>query len=332
MKAKTILKKGMTTFAVVMLLCIVAAAQEHESPLPKYSKSTPDAILNSNSRYIAVFGDIQNYITTKTNVQYYIESLEWIASHAGTIRFMMHTGDVTNNNYVSQWELFHSTTSPIAEVLPFYTCIGNHDYICNAPNIWNHRDSTRFSDYVGFPTTASHIAAYYAPGHYENILIREELFENDPIYLLILELEPRRAVVRWADSLVQTIPDDRIILITHRFVNANGNRYRNKNYMTDSESSAPQYVWDSLIFRNDNIRCVLCGHVSSQSRVLYSTNSKGRIVPQIEFNIQRQPHGGNGLIELWEFDREGDVFVRTYNTHTERFANDSISEFQFKFR
>lgn len=328
-----IIKFAKITFGLtIALLFVSATAASWDFTVDVSSESHPDTVLNTESRYIAVFGDIQNYFNTNTNMQYYRGSLEWISRHSSNIAFMMHTGDVTNNNYVSQWENFQTITTPFTETLPFYTCIGNHDYWCNATNPWNHRDSTRFSDYVGFPSTVSHIVAYYEPSNYENILVREEMFENDPIYLLVLELEPRRAVVRWADSLVQTIPDDRIILITHRFVNANGNRYRNKNYMTDSESSAPQYVWDSLIFRNDNIRCVLCGHVSSQSRVLYSTNSTGRIVPQIEFNIQRQPHGGNGLIELWEFDREGDVFVRTYNTHTERFANDSISEFQFKFR
>ena len=42
------------------------------------------------------------------------------------------------------------------------------------------------------------------------------------------------------------------------------------------------------------------------------------------------------MIELWEFDQGDNVYVRTYmrtyNTHTERFVNDTLSSFQFKFR
>lgn len=108
---------------------------------------------------------------------------------------------------------------------------------------------------------------------------------------------------------------------------ANAHRYTNLLYISDTASRPTQYVWDNLIYRNDNIRCALCGHVSSLSRVLYSENAFGRIVPQIEFNIQKLLHGGDGVIELWGIDRQGDCYVRTYITHTEQFVNDSLTSF-----
>ena len=328
-----IIKFAKITFGLtIALLFVSATAASWDFSVDVSSESHPDTVLNTESRYIAVFGDIQNYFNTNTNMQYYRGSLEWISRHSSNIAFMMHTGDVTNNNYVSQWENFQTITTPFTETLPFYTCIGNHDYWCNASNHWNHRDSTRFSDYVDFPSTVSHIVAYYESSNYENILVREELFENDQIYLLILELEPRRAVVQWADSLVKCYPDENIILITHRYLSAAGKRYLSRLYMTDTESQGAKYLWENLIYDNDNIRCVLCGHVGALSRMLYSMNAAGRIVPQIEFNIQKQPHGGNGLIELWEFDSQGDVYVRTFNTHTEQYVNDSLTEFQFRFK
>lgn len=292
----------------------------------------PDTVLHSDSRYIAVFGDIQNYIGRFAYMPYYVGSLQWVASHNDCIRFIMHTGDVTNNNYVSQWVCFDTVTAPYTDVVPFYTCIGNHDYRCSAPDEYNHRDSTRFNEYVGFPSTVSHIEAYYENECYENILVRESLFDNDTVYLLILELNPRIQVVSWADSLVKTIPNSNIILISHRYITASARRYRNLAFIIDSISRPSQYVWENLVYDNDNIRCVLCGHVGSLSRVLYSTNAVGRIVPQIEFNIQNLPHGGDGVIELWEFDRQGDCYIRTYNTHTEQFVNDSLTSFQFRFR
>ena len=319
------MKKPLLLYILFLGLCQLSCAKE---PIT----IDPDSVLHSDSRYIAVFGDIQMYFKSYYYMPYYSGSLEWIASHSDVISFMMHTGDVTDNNYLSEWEHFDSITAPFTEILPFYTCIGNHDYKCNASDPWNHRDSTHFNEFVGFPSTLSHIEAYYETGHYENILVRESLFDDAPIYLLILELNPRIQVVSWADSLVKTIPNANVILITHRYLTANGRRYRDLVYITDSISTPSQYVWENLVYDNDNIRCVLCGHVGSLSRVLYSTNSLDRIVPQIEFNIQKLPHGGDGVIELWEFDRQGNCYVRTYNTHTEQFVNDSLTSFQFKFR
>ena len=317
-------------FMLALLLVFGTAASWGCKKDVSYS-TIPDTVLNTESRYIAVLGDIQDCFISNLNMRYYQGSLDWIAQHKDCIRFVLHTGDITNFNTVSEYTKFDSITSPYTDFLPFYTCIGNHDYRCDAPNPWIYRDSTRFNDYVGYPSTLAHIVAYYDPLKFENVLISEELFDGVPIYLLILELEPRKAVVRWADSIVRSIPDENVILITHRYMNASGRRYLNKNFMTDEESTAPQYVWDSLIYNNDNIRCVLCGHVSSLSRTLYSTNVTGRTVPQIEFNYQNQPHGGDGLIELWEFDNRGDVYVRLYNTFINQFVNDSLTEFQFRF-
>ncbi len=295
-------------------------------------QSEPDTVLHKDSKYIAVFGDIQHY-TSSGYLQYYAGSLEWIAAHKDNICFMLHTGDVTDHNWVSEWETFHTTTAPYADSLPFYTCIGNHDYRCNAPNQWCHRDSTRFNQFVGFPSTVSHIVEYYDSSNYENILVREELFENDPIYLLFLELEPRKNVVKWADSIVKCYHNENIMLINHSFIYyLTDFRYLELLYMVNSESRPSQYVWENLVYPNDNIRCVLCGHTSPRSRVLYSTNEVGRVVPQIMFNIQWEPNGGNGLIELWEFSRDGNVYIRTYNTDQEMFINEPLTEIQFKYR
>lgn len=316
---------------VLLGICQIGCAKE---PLLETSvkQNEPDTVFHKDSKYIAVVGDIQ-YYTSSGYLSYYEGALNWLASHHDNIAFVLHQGDVTDHNRISEWETFYNTTAPFTETIPFYTSIGNHDYRCNAPNQWCHRDSTHFSQYVGFPSTVSHIVEYYDSSSYENILVREELFENNPIYLLILELEPRTNVIQWADSIVNCYPNENIILIVHSFIfYATSYRYQNLQYMVDAYSRPAQYVWENLVFPNDNIRCVLCGHTDSLHRILYSTNSVGRLVPQIEFNVQFQPNGGGGLIELLEFNHDDNVYVRTYNTHTERFVNDTLSSFQFKFR
>lgn len=291
----------------------------------------PDTILHNNSRYIVVIGDIQMYTETDQYMPYYEGTLNWIASHSDRINLVIHTGDVTHHNFFSEWARFHNATEPFTNIIPFYTAIGNHDYICFTPELsYNHRDSTKFSQFVNFPSTVSHIKAYYEPYKLENILVEESLFNDDSLYLLFLELEPRRSVIHWADSIVKAMPDKNFMLVQHSFVRYTGVRYDFLQYMFD-ESFTAQNVWDSLVYNNDNIRCVLCGHTRTLSQVLYSQNRTGRAVPQIEFNIQYLPNGGNGYVQLWEFDGSDNVFVRTFNTNIESFVNDSITEFQFRY-
>ena len=73
-------------FLFLMLLlgvCQIACAKE---PLMEsyVKQSEPDTVLHKDSKYIAVFGDIQ-YYTSSGYLQYYASSLEWIATHKDNI-------------------------------------------------------------------------------------------------------------------------------------------------------------------------------------------------------------------------------------------------------
>lgn len=327
------MKHILVLLMAIALFAIPTDLSAQSSRVSKQERAAlPDTVLNCNSKYIAVFGDMQIYFAYDSYVPYYQGALDWIANHSDRIAFCLHTGDITNDNLVSQWNRFYNATEQFTSVMPFYSCIGNHDYYCNATNPWCHRDSTRFSNYVGFPSTVSHIVSYFEPGKYENVVVREQL-DGEVVNLLLLEMEPRTPAVKWADEYVKAHADENFILVTHRYMSAYAKRHSNPAYMTDTVSKAGQYVWKNLVYNNDNIRCVLCGHVSSRTRVLYSTNSQGRIVPQIEFNIQHEPHGGNGLIQLWEFPKDDDnVYIRTFNAYQHKYVTDSITEYQFKYR
>lgn len=292
-----------------------------------------DTVLHENSKYIAVIGDIQNYTRYPSLLPYYSQTLSWISSHSNSIEFVLQVGDITNDNYLDQWERFYNTTLPFVTKVPFYACIGNHDYVClQHPEIWEFRDSTKFCQYVTFPSTVSHIVAQYESMHYENIVIGEQLFEGDSIFVLILEMEPRPSVLNWAIRYVKEHPNQSIILLNHRYLNKQGHRY-DKSLFKASNCVTAEYLWQNLVYPYDNIRCVLCGHIGALSRLLFSRNVSGREVPQVEFNIQRMPHGGDGLIQLWEFPQNCDsVYVRTFSTQTQQFYKDTITEFNFKYR
>ena len=95
----------------------------------------------------------------------------------------------------------------------------------------------------------------------------------------------------------------------------------------------PEQVWDSLVKVNDNILCVLCGHVGGLYAITVDTNDYGREIPQIQHNIQSFDYRYDNWLMLWEFPAESDsakVFI--YNTRTGQYYNNQNCLFKFKYR
>lgn len=279
-----------------------------------------DDNLKASSEYFVVFGDIQDYITYSEKLPYYKRSLAWIQEQhkaGANITDILEVGDVTWENNKTQWETFVNSTKDIAEVLPYFTCTGNHDYTWHENSKIHDRASTMINDYAHFPLTDSRIIEYYSGNSLENYVA--QLSNKKKTKLLVLEFGPRKEVVQWAKEYVEAHPSDHFILMTHEWLTRVGNRlsgysYAEMQFTGYSSFSTPEEVWKTLVKPNDNIICVLCGHNGFAAK-LFSMNDAGREVPQILFNLQFQENGGNGLVQLWEFPENTDVLnICAYDT------------------
>lgn len=297
---------------------------------------------NASSEYIAIYGDIQ-YYTNATYNHLFQHSCDWILAqkHAGmNINSVLLVGDVTQQNSKGLWKYFESATQRLAQEIPFISAIGDHDYTWSDEDGYSitNRNNTEFSKYLGFPLTKQKVVAWFEKGHMENIVV-ENYIHGMPIYFLVLEFGPREEVVDWANEYVKNHPNIRFILINHEYLEMGGGR-RTSNIVcrrrlkdTNSTYTNPTQLWNRLIKKNDNILCVLCGHVGGLYAYTPDENDFGREVPQIQHNIQGPKYRYDNWLMLWEFPQENDyVNVSIINTKSMKFFEDKPILFKFRFK
>lgn len=322
---------GMCLLAVSLMACSSEDQEDMPVKIMEY---------NASSEYIAVFGDIQYYTNNANHL--FRHSCDWILAqkHAGMdINSVLLVGDVTHHNWETEWINFKSATQDLAQEIPFISAIGDHDYTWgeNGYTITD-RNNTEFSKYLGFPLTKQKVVAWFEEGRMENIII-ENYIHGLPIYFLVLEFGPRKEVVEWANEYVKAHPDIHFILINHEYLEKGGGR-RTSNLVcwrrlkdTDSGYTNPTQLWNRLIKKNDNILCVLCGHVGGLYAYTPDENDYGREVPQIQHNIQTSEYRYDNWLMLWEFPQEGNfVNVSIINTRSLKYFKDKPILFNFRYK
>lgn len=326
-----------TAFLVILLFNTSCEIQKYDIEYsPTLLEADPN--LKDDSEYIIVVGDIQEYTDKVDYISYLYDTMDWIWSqvkHGKKIRTILQTGDITWTNLRSQYDIFLECTAPVAEFVPYIACTGNHDYDYSEGSLITDRYSTLFSEYTSFNLVKSQLESQFEPGRMENIIVKN-VIQGRRYDIISLEFGPRPEVVEWAYNHIQNNQNVKYILMTHEYLTAKG------QLITKGASSAgqlatiphttPEQLWQNLIKDNDNIVCVLCGH-NGFSRHLFSPNSSGRDVAQILFNLQYQPNGGDGWVQIWEFPKNSDyVNVDTYNTITRQYHSEPHHSFQFKYK
>ena len=289
------------------------------------------------SQYIAVFGDIQ-YYTNSIYDYLFRESLNWILQAKDTIDIIdvLHVGDITQSNDVLyEWPYFDLAVKVISDSIPFISAIGDHDYTWNKALIEN-RDDTHFSSHVRFPIVTKKIEASFEKNRMENIVVRNEI-HGERYDILVLEFGPRKEVVEWANEWVSSHPDVKYILMNHEYLEQGGGRrvkgLKCESRLRNTTYTTPEELWNNLIKCNNNILCVLCGHVGGLYAVTVEQNDYGREVFQIEHNIQGPNYRYDNWLMLWKFPKdEDDAIVSIINTKTGERFKDTDSLFTFKYR
>lgn len=291
----------------------------------------PDSIFNPSSDYIVVIGDIQEY-TVSDEMNYYLkETCNWIRSqqkYFNCFACVLQNGDLTWANSIPQWNYADIGFSYLGTEVLLIPSIGNHDYTWGKNYEITDRNSTKINSLKTLSTLRRRPMEQFEPNRLDNIIVPIKV-GRDTINIIALEFGPRKEVIAWADSIVQANPNGKYFLMTHEFLSGAGQRIDEGSYAAlhfpNISHSTPQEIWDNLVYPNDNILCVLCGH-SGFCKYLYSPNKTGRKVCQILFNLQYQDNGGDGMIQLWEFPNdENTINISVYNTIKRVFYPDSVT-------
>jgi 3',5'-cyclic AMP phosphodiesterase CpdA len=269
---------------------------------------------------IAVLPDTQNY--SENFPATYLSQTQWIVDNqrARNIAFVLHLGDITNNNAAAEWENADRAMELLDGKLPYAMVPGNHDY--SDKGRCSDR-TTLLNDY--FPVSRFQQQATFG-GTYDKEADRAEnsfhLFSAGDRKFIVLGLEfgPRTDVIRWANEVVARHADREAILITHAYMYFDDTRYDWKRQGTAQTWNPHSYgvakagddvndgeeLWEKLISRHKNFMMTLNGHVLRDGLGrLTSAAHGGRDVHQMLVNFQMRPNGGDGWLRLLEFSADG---------------------------
>lgn len=298
---------------------------------------------------VAWLPDTQTY--TLSHPDLFHAQTRWIAANRDkrNIRFVLHTGDVTENNNDAQWTVARDAMKSVVDAgIPFAIAPGNHDF---GPGGNTADRSTLLNAYFSSKDYRhSRRTGYFEPNRLDNSWHTFRAGGRDVI-VIALEFGPRDSVVRWADRVLAQHPNHLAILGTHAFIYSDETRYdaisRGRSQLWNPHryllggslegTNDGEDLWRKLVTRHPNLRLVLSGHVLYDGAGhVVSFNDEGHVVHQFLANYQHfvtipdLQNGGDAYLRLIEFQPDGKtVKMRAYSPALDRVMSDSDQSFQF---
>ncbi|NQT51965.1 metallophosphoesterase, partial [bacterium] len=292
---------------------------------------------------IAVIPDTQTYAEEYPEV--FEAQTQWIADNrdAHNIKYVLHLGDVTEDNVTEQWDRALVAMNNLNGAVPYAIATGNHDYGTGGDA--GSRD-TLFNDSAYFGTGSAYasqpsIGGFYEAGKTDNSYHTFNAGDRDWI-VLSLEWAPRDEVVDWANQVMEAHPDHTGILDVHAYSYSPGRRYdwgmshmvawNPHSYPTPEPVNDGQELWDKLVSQH-NFALTLSGHyLFSGTGLQTSVNPAGGATHQTLQNYQKgvQFTGGydNGFLRLYEVQPDGmTINVKTYSPTQDLYRTEPDQQF-----
>lgn len=290
---------------------------------------------------IAVIPDTQNLTLLRPNS--YKKLTKWIADQKDTlgIEFAIHVGDIVNDREVpSQWKTAVDSMKTLEDAnIPYVFSPGNHDTeIRKVDGVWfGVRDTVKMNQnfpYSKFSKQPSFGGAF-KEGEMDNAYSYFTV-NNVEFMTISLEQNPRDEVLEWANKVAEENPDKRILVTTHEYLYADGERTTEDTFETLSYiggSNQGEMLWEKFAKKHKNIVAVIGGHVEYPD-VLATEDigDHGNKVQQIlcdaqlmdKYEINTNGNEGLGMVMLMSF-KEGsnDVDINWYSTVKEKFFRQS---------
>jgi len=290
------------------------------------------------SATLVVLPDTEVYTNKKPSLLK--AQMQWIHENrvSRNIAYILHVGDVTNNNTEREWRVARECFDMLDGKVPYILAAGNHDYdhtpgrLTHMNKFFNVTDMKQWSTFGGV----------FESGKLENQYHLMEI-QGRKWIVLSLETGPRNAVIDWANKVLAQHKDRQAIVLTHAYLYYNNHRY---NHLRGSQRASPhnfygegadgEQLWNKLVRKHPNVMMVICGHLAS-GYVGYRADEGdwGNVVHQMMCDYEKMKSGGMGFLRLLEFLPGGKtVQVRTYSPVTKGTnpRDAKLEEFQFKLK
>lgn len=268
---------------------------------------------------------------------------EWIARQADSIAFVLHQGDITDDNVPSQWEVARAAMQKMDGKVPYSFVPGNHDLGRNS----DVRDSELLNRYFPYDhySRLPHFGGAFESGKTDNTW---HTFSGGGKKWLVLSLEfgPRNEVLQWANTVIAAHPRHLVIINTHAYMYSDSTRMgegdswlpQGYGLGKDTGAKAPnngEQMWEKLVSRHPGVLMVFSGHVlHGGTGTLVSEGKHGNKVYQMLANYQQgvkgSENGGNGFLRILTVDvKRKEIRVQTYSPYLDRFMTDAGQSFIF---
>ena len=260
------------------------------------------------------------------------------------IQYVLGLGDITNRNTEVQWDNAKAALELLDDTVPYALSTGNHDYGTNGST--NNRVSYfnedkyfgRNSSYAQQPTVGGFCEAGRTDNSYHTFTMGDQDW-----MILSLEFGPRDNVVDWAEQVIESHPDHKVILITHSYMynddvrndhvycgkTSQGSPYRYDVADLAGGVNDGQDLYEKLIADNSNIFMALSGHIGGDGTGYRETiRQDGSVVHEMLIDYQFDEKGGNGFLRLFEFLPDGStVNVKSYSPYVDAYDTEPDQDF-----
>ncbi len=314
--------------AALWLTSVGGTRCEEAQPLPFVEGSTTLVVLPDTEVY------------ANKNPHLFQAQMQWIKENRASrnIAYILHVGDVTNNNTDREWRVARECFDMLDGNVPYILAAGNHDYDHTPGRLTYMNKFFDVSDIQQWPTFGD----VFESGRLEN---QYHLLEIQGRKWIVLSLEtgPRNTVIEWANGVLAQHKDRLAIILTHAYLYYGNQRY---NHLLGGQRASPygfygegadgEQLWNKLVRKHPNVMLVVCGHLSS-GYVGYRADEGdyGNVVHQMMCDYEKMKGGGMGFLRVLEFAPDSKtVQVRTYSPVTKETnpRDPQLEEFTFNLK
>ena len=294
----------------------------------------------------AVIPDTQGYWSAERQPMARAQ-VEWLRDNRTPLNlaFASHLGDLVNTpTSTAEWAAASQTMSILdTGGVPNSVIPGNHDYSDITTGA-----ATQYRQY--FPVSRYAQASWNSPTARYGGYFGQNQFGPDAadrqnmnswatftaggldFLVLNIEFDAPDDVLDWARRVLAANPARRAILVTHSFLNYDGQRPTERQR---PGGNSPQEIWSELVAPSCGIFLVASGHFSEpdigEARRT-DPNNCGQPVHQVLTDFQDRPNGGDGWLRYYTFSpARNEIRATTYSPFLNRTETDADSSFTLPY-
>ena len=287
-----------------------------------------DTDTNESFFTVIVLPDMGVYVKSWAQSKFTM-MMDWIVANKDdlNIKFVTQVGDIVDDSSnTTGWQWAQSRMQILGNAgIDYAVAYGNHD-------MSSGRNTVSFNTY--FPLSTFSAMPSYG-GAYEANKSDNTYFVFEDYLLLSLEFGPRDGVLAWANTVANSYPNRKIILTTHGYLDAVGQRLLDNDYKSPCsgynlgvDCNAGESIYQSVLANRANDRFVFCGHITAADGDGAEHLLTGDLSQQMVNYAYKNPYKGAMRIVKIYSDR---AEMSTYAVYNDAWPDDDDNAFTINF-